>query len=100
MTKKPIYVAQPQLPPLEEFIPYLKNIWESKILTNNGPYHQQLEQALCEHLGVKHIALLTNGTVALVTALQAFHGELGNVSSQVGDRALCTGSAVRSFALE
>ena len=56
---------------LEEFIPYLENIWESKILTNNGPYHQQLEQALCEHLGVKHIALLTNGTVALVTALQA-----------------------------
>ena len=71
MTDKPIYVAQPQLPSLEEFIPYLEKIWESKILTNNGPYHQQLEQALCEHLGVKHIALLTNGTVALVTALQA-----------------------------
>ncbi len=71
MTDKPIYVAQPQLPPLEEFIPYLEKIWESKILTNNGPYHRQLEQALCEHLGVKHIALLTNGTVALVTALQA-----------------------------
>ena len=67
---KPIYVAQPLLPPLEEFIPYLEAIWESKILTNNGPYHQQLEQALCEHLGVKHIALFTNGTVALVTALQ------------------------------
>ena len=70
MTRKPIYVAQPLLPPLEEFIPYLENIWESKILTNNGPYHQQLERALCEHLGVKHIALFTNGTVALVTALQ------------------------------
>ena len=70
MTGKPIYVAQPLLPPLEEFIPYLESIWESKILTNNGPYHQQLEQALCEHLGVKHIALFTNGTVALVTALQ------------------------------
>ena len=73
MTDKPIYVTQPQLPPLEEFIPYLEKIWKSKILTNNGPYHQQLEQALCEHLGVKHIALLTNGTVALVTALQALH---------------------------
>src|SRR5437773_4847772 len=71
MTDKPIYVAQPQLPSLEEFIPYLEKIWESKILTNNGPYHRQLEQALCEHLGVKHIALLTNGTVALVTALQS-----------------------------
>lgn len=70
MSQKPIYVAQPQLPPLEEFMPYLESIWESKILTNNGPYHQKLEQALCEHLGVKHIALFTNGTVALVTALQ------------------------------
>src|SRR5882672_3861960 len=70
MTGKPIYVTQPQLPMLEEFIPYLENIWESKILTNNGPYHQQLERALCDYLGVKHIALFTNGTVALVTALQ------------------------------
>jgi dTDP-4-amino-4,6-dideoxygalactose transaminase len=69
-TGKPIYVAQPLLPPLEEFIPYLEDIWKSKILTNNGPYHRQLEQALCEHLGVKHIALFANGTVALVTALQ------------------------------
>jgi dTDP-4-amino-4,6-dideoxygalactose transaminase len=70
MTGKPIYVTQPQLPALEEFIPYLENIWESKVLTNNGPYHQQLERALCDYLGVRHIALLTNGTVALVTALQ------------------------------
>lgn len=70
MAHKPIYVTQPQLPVLEEFIPYLENIWESKILTNNGPFHQQLEKALCEYLGVKHVALFTNGTVALVTALQ------------------------------
>ena len=55
---------------LEEFIPYLENIWESKILTNNGPYHQQLEKALCDYLRVKHVALFTNGTMALVTALQ------------------------------
>lgn len=68
---KPIYVTQPQLPPLSEFIPYLEKIWDSKILTNNGPYHQELERALCDYLGVKHLALLTNGTVALVTALQA-----------------------------
>jgi dTDP-4-amino-4,6-dideoxygalactose transaminase len=66
-----IYVTQPYLPPLEEFIPYLENIWENKILTNGGPYHQQLEQALCDYLGVKHLALFTNGTIALVTALQA-----------------------------
>jgi dTDP-4-amino-4,6-dideoxygalactose transaminase len=68
---KPIYVTQPTLPPLEEFIPYLEQIWESKVLTNGGAFHQQFEQALCEYLGVKHIALFTNGTIALITALQA-----------------------------
>lgn len=68
---KPIYVTQPDLPPLEEFIPYLERIWESKWLTNNGPFHQKLEQALCNYLGVEHLALFTNGTIALVTALQA-----------------------------
>lgn len=70
-TNKQIYVTQPYLPPLEEFIPYLEQIWENKILTNNGPFHQQLEKALCEYLGVEHISLFTNGTIALVTALQA-----------------------------
>lgn len=69
--KKKIYVTQPLLPPLEEFIPYLEKIWDNKILTNGGPFHQQLEKALCEYLGVKHISLFTNGTIALVTALQA-----------------------------
>lgn len=68
---KPIYVTQPDLPPLEEFLPYLEKIWDSKVLTNGGPMHQQLEQALCDHLGVEHLALFANGTVALVTALQA-----------------------------
>jgi len=71
MNDKPIYVTQPSLPPLEEFIPYLEQIWENKILTNNGPFHQQLEAELCEYLGVKHLSLFTNGTIALVTALQA-----------------------------
>lgn len=70
MTNKPITVTQPYLPPLEEFIPYLEQIWESKWLTNNGHFHQQLERALCEYLGVEHLALFTNGTIALVTALQ------------------------------
>lgn len=70
-TPKPIYVTQPFLPPLEEFIPYLEKIWDSHILTNNGPFHQQLEKALCEYLGVKYISLFSNGTLALVTALQA-----------------------------
>jgi dTDP-4-amino-4,6-dideoxygalactose transaminase len=68
---KPIYVTQPTLPPLEEFIPYLEQIWANKILTNGGAFHQQLEQALSDYLGVKHIALFTNGTIALITALQA-----------------------------
>ena len=71
MSDKPIYVTQPYLPPLEEFIPYLQQIWDKKILTNGGPFHQQLELALCDYLGVKHISLFTNGTIALVTALQA-----------------------------
>ncbi|MFC5520597.1 DegT/DnrJ/EryC1/StrS family aminotransferase [Polaromonas jejuensis] len=68
---QPIYVTQPYLPPLEEFTPYLEKIWANKILTNGGPFHQQLEQALCDYLGVKHLALFTNATIALITALQA-----------------------------
>jgi dTDP-4-amino-4,6-dideoxygalactose transaminase len=71
MADKPILVTQPYLPPLEEFLPYLTRIWESRWLTNNGPFHQQLEKELCDYLGVKHLALLANGTIALVTALQA-----------------------------
>jgi len=68
---KPVYVTQPLLPPLEDFLPYLETIWDNKILTNGGPFHQQLEQALCDYLGVKHICLFANGTMALMTALQA-----------------------------
>ena len=67
----PIYVSQPLLPPLKDFLPYLEQIWENKILTNGGAFHQQLELALCDYLGVKHISLFTNGTIALITALQA-----------------------------
>jgi dTDP-4-amino-4,6-dideoxygalactose transaminase len=70
---KAIPVTQPSLPPLEEFIPYLQGIWLSKQLTNCGPYHQQLEQALCDYLGVKYISLFTNATIALVTALQVLN---------------------------
>ena len=71
MSNKPIYVTQPFLPPLEEFTTYLEQIWSNKTLTNGGPFHQQLEKALCEYLGVEHIALFNNGTIALITALQA-----------------------------
>ncbi len=66
-----VYVTQPYLPPLEEFLPYLKGIWDRKILTNNGPCHQELEFKLQEYLGLQHISLFANGTIALVTALQA-----------------------------
>lgn len=68
---KKIFVTQPYLPPLSELIPYLEEIWSNKILTNGGPFHQQLEDELCEYLDVPHISLFTNATVALVTALQA-----------------------------
>lgn len=66
-----IYVTQPFLPPLEELVPYLEEIWKSRVLTNGGSFHRQLEQALCEHLGVEHLALFCNGTIALITALQS-----------------------------
>lgn len=68
---QPIYVTQPALPPLEEFQPYLEQIWESKWLTNGGPFHQKLEKKLAEYLGVDHLALFANGTLALITALQS-----------------------------
>jgi len=67
----PIPVTSPLLPPLEEFIPYLQSIWETRRLTNGGPFHQQLEEKLAAYLGVKHLSLFANGTLALVTALQA-----------------------------
>lgn len=71
MLKKTTYVTQPFLPPLDEFMPYLEQIWTNKVLTNGGPFHQQLERELGDYLGVEHIALFTNGTIALVTALQS-----------------------------
>lgn len=58
------------MPPLEEFLPYLEKIWESKWLTNGGPFHQELEGALAEYLGVEHLSLFANGTIALMTAIQ------------------------------
>lgn len=71
MAKKKLFVTQPSLPPLDEFIPYLEQIWSSQILTNGGPMHQRLEQLLCEYLGVEHLALFNNGTSALLVALQS-----------------------------
>ena len=70
---KTITVTSPLIPPLEEFTPYLEDIWKRKWLTNNGHYHQELEAALCEYLGVPYISLFTNGTLPLICALQAMH---------------------------
>ena len=66
-----ITVTSPLLPPLEEFVPLLEDIWKRKWITNNGHYHQELEKALQEYLGVPYISLFTNGTIPLLTALQA-----------------------------
>jgi dTDP-4-amino-4,6-dideoxygalactose transaminase len=69
--EKPIYVTQPLLPPLEEFQTYLEQIWQSKWLTNGGQFHQELEKKLADYLGVDYLSLFANGTLALITALQA-----------------------------
>lgn len=66
-----ITVTSPLLPPLEELTPYLEDIWSRKWLTNNGHYHQLLEKELCNYLDIDYISLFSNGTLALITALQA-----------------------------
>lgn len=71
MTNKTIPVTQPFLPELSEFVPYLEQIWDNRWLTNNGPFHQELEAKLAEYLGVEHVSLFNNATIALITALQA-----------------------------
>lgn len=71
MDKNTITVTSPLLPNLNEFNEMLKEIWASKWITNMGQFHKQLEQALCEYLKVPYISLFTNGTLPLLTALQA-----------------------------
>lgn len=71
MDNKLITVTSPLLPSLDDFIPMLKDIWDRKWLTNNGHYHEELEKALADYLGVKYLSLFTNGTLPLITALQA-----------------------------
>lgn len=71
MTDKAITVTAPLLPDLEEFNVFLKEIWDSRWITNNGSFHQRLEDALCEYLKVPYVSLFTNGTLPLLTALQA-----------------------------
>ena len=71
MSNDGIKVTSPLLPPLDEFTTMLEDIWQRRWVTNNGQYHQQLEQALAEYLKVPYISLFTNGTLPLLTALQA-----------------------------
>ena len=71
MNKDIITVTSPLLPNLDEFTEFLKEIWESKWITNNGQFHQKLEAALAEYLKVPYVSLFTNGTLPLLTALQA-----------------------------
>jgi dTDP-4-amino-4,6-dideoxygalactose transaminase len=65
-----VFVTKPFLPPLSEFTPLMESIWNSGVLTNCGPYHQRFERELCEYLGVEHISVFSNATIALITALQ------------------------------
>lgn len=71
MDKDIITVTSPLLPDLDEFTKSLKQIWDSKWITNNGDFHKQLESALAEYLRVPYVSLFTNGTLPLLTALQA-----------------------------
>lgn len=71
MIDKPIYVTSPLLPSIDDFTSSLKEIWDSKILTNNGCFHKKLEKELAAYLKVPYISLFTNGTLPLITALQA-----------------------------
>lgn len=68
--KLPIFVTQPSLPSLDEFTKSLQEIWNNKWLTNNGPFHQEFEKELALHLKVPYISIFSNGTLALLTALQ------------------------------
>lgn len=71
MENKLITVTSPLLPNLDDFNEMLKQIWESKWITNNGSFHKQLEKELAAYLKVPYISLFTNGTLPLITALQA-----------------------------
>ena len=75
MKKKPIFVAQPSLPDLKDLNTYLEQIWENKVVTNNGPFHRKLEVELSKYLGVPYVSLVTNGTIALMNALKALQIE-------------------------
>lgn len=69
--REPIYVNRPYLPPLADLLPALEQIWETRVLTNNGPFHQAFEARLAAYFGVEHVSLTTNGMLALTAAIDA-----------------------------
>ncbi len=71
VVEDPIYVTKPNLPPLEKLIPMLNEIWESKTLTNGGPFHQRFEKALGDYVEANHVNLFANATLALIVGLEA-----------------------------
>lgn len=78
MKRPPVYVTRPILPPLADLQPLLEEIWESRILSNNGPILQRFEAALAAYLDVTHISIVTNASLGLVLALR-HHGITGEV---------------------
>jgi dTDP-4-amino-4,6-dideoxygalactose transaminase len=75
MDDQPTYVTKPSLPPLDEFLPYLQEIWTNRVLTNGGRFHVQLEAELCRFLQVENLSLFSNCTIGLITALKALNIE-------------------------
>ena len=71
MTSRPVYVTQPSLPPLEDYVEYLRQIWESGVMTHNGPLMQRLEKELAAYLRVPDVVAVANGTCALQLAIRA-----------------------------
>ncbi|VEN73027.1 dTDP-4-amino-4,6-dideoxy-D-glucose transaminase [Candidatus Desulfarcum epimagneticum] len=71
LNHNPIFVTKPTLPPLDDFVGSLRQIWNSRRLTNNGTFHREFEKALARYLGAKHVSLFCNGTIALLTGLKA-----------------------------
>ena len=76
---EPVFVTRPTMPALDEYTEYLRGIWDRRWLTNEGMLHQELERKLCDHLGVEHLSLFCNGTIALLVALQALRINSGDV---------------------
>ncbi|MEA3009027.1 MAG: hypothetical protein QOJ91_719 [Sphingomonadales bacterium] len=98
MSSEPLYVTRPYLPPLEEFLPLLAEIWESRVLTNQGPFHQRFERALCETLGVDNVSLVTNGMLALNAVIEA--ADVGGEVITTPYSFVATTHAVRMGSLE